>query len=221
MNHRNVLQVFAAVLGACLTWCAQASGGHHAVEDAGLLEPGQCQVEIWQERGTDHRLTHAGPGCRLGPVELALNVDRLREGGTTTVWGPQVKWGTELGAGWSLGAVWLVNLQDHRPKFSGHTLVLPLTWQASEDFALHLNLGRDVLRGAADRTRRGAALEWQATQRLQLLTEWWDDGSLRHRRAGLRVSLQKDLTLDFSRARHNGPEGQGWWTLGLGWVFDR
>ena len=42
------LALLACLLG--LTGHAYAAGGHHAVEDAALLEPGQCQVEFWHDR---------------------------------------------------------------------------------------------------------------------------------------------------------------------------
>lgn len=64
------------VLGSVTGWMpAQAAGGHPAVDDANLLEPGQCKLELWGEResGAARTLVHAGPGCRVGAVELGLS----------------------------------------------------------------------------------------------------------------------------------------------------
>ena len=65
---------------ACLLAGAAAqAAGHFDVDDAGMLDPGQCQVETWVERhAAAGTLTHVGPGCRAGPVELALNANHLR-----------------------------------------------------------------------------------------------------------------------------------------------
>ena len=60
---------------------AHAAGGHHAVDDAALLDVGKCKVEGWLERetGGTRTLAHAGAGCRVGPVELGLNLDKCCE----------------------------------------------------------------------------------------------------------------------------------------------
>jgi hypothetical protein len=46
---------------------AFAAGGHHAVDDANILEPGQCEQEDWfsRERGGT-RIFHAGLNCGVG-----------------------------------------------------------------------------------------------------------------------------------------------------------
>lgn len=52
---------------------ARAAGGHHAVDDAAILEPGQCYIETWLGRETRgaRRLLHAGPACRVAGVDSA------------------------------------------------------------------------------------------------------------------------------------------------------
>lgn len=110
---------------------AHAAGGHHAVDDAALLEPGQCQLETWWDRetGGTRTLLHAGPACRIGTVELGLNLDRLRlDGtGTTTVAGTQIKWARPVHDSWSAGVVIGLAAQDHAPRFIGSTVVVPVT----------------------------------------------------------------------------------------------
>ncbi len=91
---RQHLGAAAALLGIALQE-AHAAGGHHAVDDATILEPGQCQVETWadRERGSGRTLVHLGPACRIGPVELGLNLDRTRTSGSDAAMagGPQLK----------------------------------------------------------------------------------------------------------------------------------
>ena len=77
-------QTWGVALGlACLLGPgpkAWAAGGHYAVDDAVILEPEACQVEFWIDKAADGRgtLLHAGPACRVGPVELGLNLDGVR-----------------------------------------------------------------------------------------------------------------------------------------------
>ena len=202
---------------------ALAAGGHHAVDDAAMLEPGQCQLELWLEEGDDRRrLQHAGPACRLGAVELGLNLDRSRTRGEPRLssWGPQLKWVTALRPGLAVGAVWAATWQDRGPRLAGQSLLLPLSWQAGESLALHLNIGRDFRRGAADVTRRGLALEWTPLPQWQGLGEYFHDGQRGHARLGLRYLASDTLSWDLSRARPRGAAGGAWWSLGISWTFE-
>src|SRR4029453_9722065 len=115
------------VLGAAPP--ARAAGGHYAVDDAAILDPGACQVELWIDRAAGGRgtLLHAGPGCRAGPVELSLNLDHFHaEGaGAVTAVGPQLKWVRELMPALSAGIVVSAGVRDHAPHFIGNTVVPP------------------------------------------------------------------------------------------------
>ena len=104
--RRRALPVSLACL---LASPAHAAGGHHSIDDATILDPGQCQVETWFERTRDGaaRVWHLGPACRVGAVELGLNVDALRvsDGGRVDVAGIQAKWAHPLNDALSIGAV--------------------------------------------------------------------------------------------------------------------
>ncbi|HEX3139936.1 MAG TPA: hypothetical protein VHQ87_07770, partial [Rhizobacter sp.] len=84
------------LLGVVLLATQARAGGHFDVDDAGVLEPGECQNEIWGGHTTVKTVNflHIGPSCRAGPVELGLNYDGLRatENRFDLV-GPQLKWG--------------------------------------------------------------------------------------------------------------------------------
>jgi hypothetical protein len=219
---RNAARALAAAwLG--LQGTAQAAGGHHAVDDAAVLAPGQCQAEVWFEQADERRLVHVGPACRLGGVELGLNLDDGRQRGTPELRsiGPQVKWVTELLPTLSVGAVWGATWQNVSTHSAGQSLLVPLTWTPHPDVAVHLNLGRDLRPQGRDLTRRGAALEWKPSPQWQGLAEWFDDGLSAHRRLGLRRLISADLSLDLSRAAPVGRTSDAWWTVGLNWTFAR
>jgi len=203
---------------------ARAAGGHHAVDDASILEPGQCQVESWADReaGGARSLQHVGPACRVGGVELGLNVDRvlLAGAGITSV-GPQLKWATALDERFSAGLVLSTAWQDHAPRHVGSTLVVPLTWQAADTLLVHLNAGRDFRRHEADSARAGAALEWAPRADWSFVAERFHESRADYWRAGARWLLAPAVNIDLSRARGLGAAAPAWWTLGLTWTFDR
>ena len=94
MKQRAHLSLIASG-GFVFAAAAHAAGGHFDVDDAAVLEPGHCQYETWVTRAPSASATafHFGPGCRVGPVELALNYDRLMTAsGSVDALGPQLKW---------------------------------------------------------------------------------------------------------------------------------
>ncbi len=204
---------------------AHAAGGHHAVDDAAILEPDQCQVETWadRERGGGRTLVHLGPACRLGPVELGLNLDHTRWAGsdTSVTAGPQVKWATQITESLSVGVVLLATWQDTRPRLAGSTVVLPLTWQPVDGLAVHVNLGRDFRRQGPDLNRGGAALEWAASPRWSLVAERFRESEANFWRLGARYAVSDALSLDLSQARGLAGAAPAWWTIGLNWAFQR
>ena len=214
-----------AVGGLLLASGCRAAGGHHAIDDAVLVEPGRCQVETWVERGSSgqRRLVHIGPACRLGWVEAALNLDHghIEAGADVTAYGPQLKWARAWGERTSVGAVWSATWQDHSPRLLGHTIVLPLTWQAGDSLVVHLNAGRDFVSGAPDATRAGAALEWTPSAAWSFVGEQFRTGGRDHWRAGARYTFDFALSVDFSHARTFGDATSAWWAVGLTWLFDR
>ena len=203
---------------------ARAAGGHYAVDDAAILDPGSCQLEVWIDRAAGGRgtLLHAGPGCRLGPVELSLNLDHFNaEGvGAVTAIGPQLKWVRELAPALSAGIVLSAAVRDHAPNFIGSSVVVPLTWEVGESVRVHLNAGRDFLRDRPNLSRSGAAVEWLATPNWLLVAERFREVGLDFWRAGIRYVPQDGISIDLSRAE--GLAGApSRWALGLNLAFDR
>jgi hypothetical protein len=203
---------------------AQAAGGHHSIDDAAILDPGQCQIETWFERaqGGAARVGHLGPACRVGALELGLNFDAIRvsDGPGVDVGGVQAKWARSVSDGIAIGAVVAAAWQDRSPHHIGSTIVIPLTWQATDAVQLHLNVGRDFVHAAPDAGRGGIAVEWSASPTWSLVAERFRELRTDRWRLAARVSLSACVSVDVSRAQGLGSTPSSW-TLGLNGVFDR
>jgi len=217
-------RTWAVLAGICASTAAVAAGGHHAVDDAAIAEPGACKVESWLTDAQDgERLLHAGGGCRVGPIELNGSAEYARvDGSSQTGYGLQGKWATELLPGFSAGLSLATNWQAHlRPRWQGSTLSTLFTWSPREDLSLHLNLGRDFVHGGDDQARSGAAVEWTARPGWSIVGERYLADRTHYLRAGLRRTVSEGWTVDFSRAqRLSGPRASNW-TLGTAWQFGR
>ncbi|MGJ4748669.1 hypothetical protein ACQV5M_20075, partial [Leptospira sp. SA-E8] len=155
---------------------AQAAGGHHAVDDAAVLEDGQCEADAWLA-DSDTTLLHLGASCGTGPVELGLSVEHERSLNPDSDYPSQtgldfgVKWAhafdREIGLGLSydLG----LNARPFPPEYAVSSLNGLFTWTPSwsqrREYAFHVNVGRDFVDGGdsgddKDYSRWGLAAEW-------------------------------------------------------------
>ena len=222
MKHLKMAFVF--LLGAVAGAGAWAAGGHHAVDDASILEPGACELEGWFDRSSGGaRLLHAGAGCRVGPVELGVAAEHERQSGASqTGYGVGVKWAREVAPGLSIGAsagpAWQARA---RPRYQGATVALLASWAATDSVNLHANLGRDLLHRATDEARAGVSVDWTFREGWQVMAERYRQEGSHFVRAGLRWEAAKDWTVDLSRANRLSGNGQSSWTLGLTRVFER
>ncbi len=218
----------ALAVAAVMTLCsAVQAGGHFDVDDAGTLGPGECQYEIWGGHGKPRSIDffHLGPACRVGPVELGLNLDLAKgdfDRGDQI--GPQVKWnffGQEEGAPLALAVV-VGAVYDYRKNERwGGQLVVPLTWQVLEPLAINVNAGYDWTPVDGARTpRAGAGIDWAFAPALALLAEHNRAFDRSTTRVGLRWSITPTLSLDTSVARIHS-EGVRLFTIGLNQSFSR
>jgi len=211
----------AALLLACAA-PAWAAGGHHAVDDAAILEDGQCELESWfaRSRGGE-RLLHGGAGCRVGPVELGVAGEYARlAGNSQTGWGVQAKWATELADGLSIGLSLSHGWQARvRPRYQGTTAAALLTWTPRETVALHLNLGRDLVHQGRDLNRSGVAAEWTPRAGWTLLAERYAESAGQFIRAGLRWTATENFSVDLSRSQRLSGAGESAWTFGATWLI--
>ena len=163
-----------ALRGARASTASWAAGGHHAVDDAAIMEPGNCKVESWLTDAQDgQRLLHAGTGCRVGPLELNGAADHTRQQGSSdTAYSLQGKWATKLRPQLSAGVSFIENWQAHAsPHDQGSTLIGLLSWYPSDTVAAHLNLGRDFARSGPNLPHSGASVEWTPADGWSLVGE--------------------------------------------------
>jgi hypothetical protein len=220
MNLRPWLA--AGAFAAC--GMAHAAGGHHAVDDAAIGEPGDCKVETWFSRASGgDRLLHAGTGCVIGPVELSVAGERARgDGQGATTWSAQAKWATEVAPGFSVGAAAVPAWQPGAsPRFQGTTLTALGTWRARDDISLHLNFGRNFVRDGQSGNRGGIAAEWAPAPGWQLLAERFFEQDVHFARVGARWAFTEGWSVDISRAQHLKGDGVSFWTVGATWQFQR
>lgn len=220
IQHATVLVGMSA-----MSLMANAAGGHHSVDDAALLDVGKCKLEGWAERETGgaRALQHVGAGCRVGPVELGLNLDKEKQATSdaATSFGPQIKWAFSMNDVLSVGAVASARFNSQSPRYASSTLVIPVTWRVTETLSAHANWGRNFLRGGVGQPRGGVALEWSPISDVSLVAERFREAANNSTRLGARYALTPDVKLDISRARGLHAGGVSWWTAGVIWEFDR
>jgi len=216
---RSPLRRVACFTLVVLPLGAGAAAGHHAVDDAAIADPGQCQLETWldRERGGARSLVHIGPGCRVGPVELGLNLDRTRAtaDGSATSAGVQLKWATPLSETLAVGLVVGSAHQESADSGSVHGILVPFTWRPGPAWQWHVNIGRDLGHDGSS-GRGGAAFEWAALPRWSFVGERFREQGANRWRLGVRWSPTPAFDLDLSRAA--APAAV---TLGVTWNFQR
>lgn len=193
---------------------AWAAGGHHAIDDAAVIAPGECQLELWIDRQRGRSLEHVGPACHWKGLELGINLEHASARGESSTWlvAPQIKWAADVHQTLGVGIVLTATRQSQAPK-GGYAVLVPLSWRPEARMALHLNLGLDWARGERTRTHRGAAIEWTPAERWLTVAEWAHDGNAPLARVGLRYLATPASTWDLSYAR------AGIWTLGWNRTF--
>lgn len=224
---RSIPRAAMALLLAVQAAPLLAAGGHHAVDDAQILEPRRCEAESWFQRfGAPSRLLHGEAACRVGPVELELSSEYERQRGDTpgsqTTHGVKVKWVTELGAAVSAGLSVAPQWQARaRPRWQATTAVALLSWQATDSLALHANAGRDFVRKVADQGRGGVSADWDFGHGWKVMAERYREEGGHFARAGVRWEPATDWTVDLSRAVRLSGAGESSWTIALKREFGR
>jgi hypothetical protein len=217
-THRSLL-AFSFAFAASH---ALAAGGHHAVDDAVVLEPNQCQLETWADAFRGGRSSwHLGPACRVGEWELGVNVDRIGPPGEPVhhTFAPQGKWATTIAPNLFAGIVLTATWQGGR--YAGIQPLVPITWQAHPQVAVHLNAGRDLPHHGPGKNLAGAAIEWTPPGPWSFVAERFNDVIGRAARVGARWQPNPLFSIDVSHARSPG-DGRGHWsTLGATYVVDR
>jgi hypothetical protein len=221
MKNGPGVRAMLALLAACACAGAHAAGGHFAVDDASLLEPGHCEEETWFSRYQEGgRLLHAGVNCRVGPVELDGAGELTHaEGASATQWNLEVKWAhelDELDEQWSIGADLQPFWGAHQdPKYAGTRFNAIVTWHPAQRLALNFNAGHDWLTRARDLPRGGVSVEWQALDAWTLVLERYLETDTHYVRAGAHWEIGGRWSLDLSRAQRLSGPAPSYWTLGV------
>lgn len=236
-HERKTVQRNRSVYEGCLLASAlmllpsgsASAGGHFDVDDARMLDAGECQYEVWASRfrgAPSQSVTgqHVGPACRVGPVELGFNIDRYTtRGEPTAVWaGPQLKWtfyGRQDDAPLAVAVAANATIDTRQGGRLGGQFVIPVTWRASDRLQFHVNMGSDWLPVTGDRTRRvGMTGEWALGNRVSLIAERIRAFDVWTSRVGTRFALTGSTSVDLSASR-DSDKVRGL-IVGINQVFD-
>ncbi|MDB5816989.1 MAG: hypothetical protein JWQ11_629 [Rhizobacter sp.] len=212
----------AWTIGSAALWlpaACHAVGGQFAVDDAYILDPGQCQIETWTDRqvAAAGRLTHFGPSCRVGPVELGLNIDRSTGAGAgaTTFTGAQAKWTLPLTTQLTSAFVTAVAFDATHGGSTTTTVYAPLSFQTGAHVTLHANLGFDLLQGSPSTQHSGVAIDWTPGRDMVFTIERYRQYGIDSARVGVHYDFTKWLAVQATRTRPMSAGVPGEWTLGL------
>lgn len=191
---------------------ASAHAGRHGVEPAAMLDAGECELEV-----TPNRLQggvtaiEAEFACGLGFLQLGGEAEYEREPpDSSTGWALEAKWSRDLGD-WTLGLFlqsgWLAH---ERPRHSGVALTGLASYRLREDLQLHLNVGREFVRGGEDGPRSGVGIEWEVRPAWSLMAERYVRDETHFARGTVRYSTGPWSFALGHAHRLSGPEPSRW-----------
>lgn len=236
---KHVLRSAAAALLLPLLAGAPAAAQQFVVDDAGVLEPGACQVEAWV--GQSSSWLH--PACRVLPrTELLLGLGRVGRDDPATEWMVESKTnllerpdgsGVALVAGFGLG---------HRtigstPRMSDAWAFVPVTLPPVGNLQVHVNAGWHYHREEDDHGHGhdhdhdhdhghhsvtwGLRGDLAVAPRLSVIAELYSEDRVQPEfQAGVRgVAMDERLSIDVTWGGHTARGGGGaGWTLGMAWT---
>ena len=153
-------------------------------DDAAVLAPNSCQLEVWARSSHDRREYWALPACNIaGNVELTAggartDVDRGAGSSNVQVQAKAVllqrtdlsaSFGVEAGATRDTGA------PHGSSAFQTYYVTALATWHPRHDLEIDLNLGGVNLYGTGTLIVGGAAIQYAVKDNLQLLAEMFRD----------------------------------------------
>lgn len=217
-NHpmRSASLMAIALLGPA---CAVAADDHRPVEEATLLQRGECEQESWVRRfrgGSEAQLA-IGLACRVGPVQLGATRERAREeDGHATSGQLEAKWGREVAEDLFLALGLQPEWEWRRGvRYSGTQVAVLGTWSPRLDLDLHVNLGRDFVHRGRDLPYHGMAIEWTPTPGWWVLAERYFRERTHFVGVGVRWEAGRQWSIDLTHARRLAGPGLSHWTLGV------
>lgn len=216
-----------ALLACACSGAALAAGGHYAVDDATIADPGRCQVEAWHTRirGGDYAFNVA-PACSLGRLELTLEGRSARVDAWERGFLVQGKWlgreVTEAQWGWAFTAG--AERDRGQGRVTEHFVNLPVSAPLhGGDTLLRVNAG-----AARERDTRRTHLTWGVgadralSERLHVLGEVYGGGDgERAIQLGLRASpvTGEEKHIDLSVGASLRESDDRWLVVGFGVTF--
>ncbi len=207
--------------------CANA-GRPLATEDASILEPGACQLELWVDRSREARDAWAAPACNFGGgIEWQVAGARTFEQGRGALSAALVQAKTVFrsvdDSPWGIGFIAGATRFPRRETETGWGdpyVLVPASMKIGEgDNLVHANIGwlRDRS-GQRNLTLWGVAFEAPMGESLTLLGETYGENSRNpFLRIGGRINAVKDQ-LDFDLTyvvRQGGTRAERFISLGL------
>lgn len=220
-NLQRKTQLPALALGLLLAAPDAPAGRPLTVDDAGIADFGNCQLESWVETSAGKSAAWAMPACNFtGNWELALGAASLpteqRRRSATVLQGKTVlrpladnSWGAGLVLARQAGAQAATSIN----------LPVSLAWQG-QDTLLHANLGAIRPHGARTAATWGLALERQFGEFTGIsLERFGQHGDSATTSVGWRRAIVPGrLQLDASWGRKSGQPRSDTWSLGLVWT---
>ena len=208
---------------------AHAAGGAYVVDDAGINEPGECTLDLWNQN-----LRHAGashdrvlsPACTfrdLPALQLGATWQHAhdQENGVYNLLAPQFKAQLLSRADLGLDLAMAANATfavDRGQIFDSAELNLPLTYSLTKALRLNLNAGWIHANDQAQPNERwtwGSGVEYDLAKPLTLIAERYGQrGAQQAWQAGPRWHLGERLDLDLLVGRELTDARQQWLTTG-------
>ena len=220
-NLQRNTQLPALALGLLLAAPDAPAGRPLTVDDAGIADRGNCQLESWVDTSGGQSAAWAMPACNFtGNWELALGAASLpADSGHRNAAVLQGK--TVLRPvtdnGWGVGLV--LARQAGEQAATSINLPVSLAWQG-QDTLLHANLGAIRPQGARTAATWGLALERQLGELTGIgLERFGQRGGGATTQLGLRRAIVPGrLQLDASWGRKSDQPRATTWSLGLVWT---
>lgn len=229
MPVRTIAVIGMLLMSASCVFAAQP----YVTDDASILAPGQCQLEIGKQVNRGSQELWLLPACNMiANTEITIGKSRLSESdGQRHLYVLQGKgvWqefsAERFGLGWVAGMRGRNHADEDRRRISSYYASLLVSHAFLEDrLAAHLNVGFIADRDArSEPVTRAVAAEYSMNARLKLIGEFsGDDRSRAMHQVGLRFGIVPErFEFDVSAGGQNGSRGDTrFWTIGVRFVTD-
>ncbi len=207
---------------------AHAAGGSYVVDDGGINDPGQCNVDTWYKSARHHAAsgeTVLSADCTptgLPSVQLGADINRSRDDGEhTTLLSPHIKASIFSREDLGLEAAVLAQAHfamDRRHAFDGTDLALPLTYKPFDPLRLTVSAGWYHAYNDGEPNHGltwGSGVEYDVLKSLTLVAErFGQQGGDQGWQAGPRLHIGEKFDIDLVLGQHLTGDRDRWFTTG-------